>query len=306
MRYSVFLLLCGAFFTVLLTPTAIYSARLLGAIDTPDGGRHLHKAPTPRLGGLAPLFSSVLLALLLLPLDTTVAVWLSGGALIAALGVSDDLYSLSPSLKFSAMAAIASLPAAFGLAPESIALGARIFTLPHPIGNLFCVLWVLLLANAFNLIDGADGLAATQAMVGALALFLSGAHSGALLLFGTALGFLPYNLPLSPIGRRGGERTRSFLGDTGALFFGYSLAVLSLSPAFPAVTPFYFALPIFDLFRVLLSRLFRGKNPFHADRTHLHHRLLDRGYTRGELLTLCTLYAALFSSCALFLSALLG
>lgn len=305
MRYSVFLMLCGALGTVLLTPAAIGSARLLGAIDTPDGGRHLHERPTPRLGGLSPVFVSILLALLFLPLDAPLAAWLTGGALIAALGVSDDLYSLSPRLKLCAMLAIAALPAAFGLSPTALTFGAPRIALPHFLGDLLCILWVLLLINAFNLIDGADGLAATQAMVGALALFLSGAHSAPLLLFGTALGFLPYNLPLSPIGRRGDERTRSFLGDTGALFLGYSLAVLSLRPSFSLVTPFFFAIPIFDLLRVMSLRLFRRKNPFRADRTHLHHRLADLGYTKGELLILCTLYAILLAFCALLLLAVL-
>ena len=305
MRYSVFLLLLGALGTVLLTPLTIRSAHLLGAIDTPDGGRHLHEHPTPRLGGLAPVFISISLALLLLPLDAHLAAWLTGGALIATLGVSDDLYALSPRLKLFAMIVIATLPSFFGLSPTALTLGALRVTLPPPIGVLFCIFWVLLLVNALNLIDGADGLAATQTMVGALSLFLSGAHMASLLLLGTAVGFLPYNLPLAPIGRRGGERTRSFLGDTGALFFGYSLAVLSLRSSFSLITLLFFTIPVFDLFRVMTARLIRKRSPFGADRTHLHHRLADRGCTKGETLVLCTLYALLFSASALLLLGIL-
>ena len=279
MRYSVFLLLAGALTCVLFTPLAIRSAHVLGAVDLPDGKRHLHPLPTPRLGGLALAASCVLLTLAFVPLEATVAAWLSGGAILAALGVTDDLYSLRPMLKLSAMLAICLLPAAFSLTPDAISVGGRAFALPPLLGNLFSVIWTLLLINAFNLIDGSDGLCSVLALVGALALFLAFGNAVALLLFGTVLGFLPYNLPLA----RGS--TRSFLGDTGSLFLGYSLAVLSLEKsAFPLSVSLVFAIPIFDLVRVFFWRILRGKNPFHADRSHLHHLLADKGVSRGGVI----------------------
>ncbi len=308
MRYSVFLLAFGALAATLFTPVAIRCARLLGAVDIPDGKRHLHAHPTPRLGGLALFFSSVLLSLAFVPLDVTVAAWLSGGALLVALGVSDDLYTLSPLVKLSAMLAVCALPAAFGLAPHVLAFGEYSLTLPHPLANLFSLFWVLLLINAFNLIDGSDGLCPSLSLVGALALFFSCAHPVSLLLFGVTLGFLPYNLPLrTPFWEAGKTRTRSFLGDTGALFLSYSLAVLSLEKSvFSLATPLFFALPIFDLARVFWHRLLRGKNPFRADRSHLHHRLAAHGYTTGTLLLLCVLYASLFASVGLLLQMIAG
>lgn len=308
MRYSVFLLLVGALTCVLFTPLAIRSAHVLGAVDLPDGKRHLHPLPTPRLGGLALAVSSVLLTLAFVPLDVTVAAWLSGGALLAALGVTDDLYSLRPLLKLSAMLAICALPAAFSLAPDAISFGGRAFALPPFVGNLLSLLWTLLLVNAFNLIDGLDGLCPILALVGTLALFLAGGHAVSLLLFGAIFGFLPYNLPLrTPFWQKGRTKTRSFLGDTGALFLGYSLAVLSLEEAvFPVTVPLFFALPIFDLGRVFFLRLSHGKNPFRADRTHLHHLLAARGFSTGEILILSTLYALLFASLGLLLRMLAG
>ena len=94
MGYSVFLFLLGALIAVLLTPASVRAAVALGAIDHPDAGRHRHAHPTPRLGGLAIFFAAAVTALLFVPLDGITAAWLSGGALIVALGVSDDLYTL--------------------------------------------------------------------------------------------------------------------------------------------------------------------------------------------------------------------
>ena len=289
MRYSFFLFPLGVLGTALLTPFTIRCARAVGAVDLPDGERHLHPHPTPRLGGLA-LFSAVLLLSAFLSRSVTVSVWLAGGGLVTALGVTDDLYGLSPLMKLSAMLAICALPAAFGLAPRSLSLGAHALLLSHPFDNLFSLFWALLLANAFNLIDGADGLCASLAAVASLMLFLAGGNPASLLLFGAVLGFLPYNLPL-----RGGK-TRSFLGDTGALFLGYSLAVLSLERYTLSFSHLlFFAIPVFDLFHVFIARLARGKNPFRADRTHLHHRLAQQGYGWGAILSLCVLYALLFA-----------
>jgi UDP-GlcNAc:undecaprenyl-phosphate GlcNAc-1-phosphate transferase len=293
MRYSVFLLLTGAVLSALFTPLSIRYATLLGAIDLPDGGRHGHPLPTPRLGGLALYFAAALSALFLLPLDAVTGAWLAGSGCLTALGVSDDLYTLSPRLKWLAMTAVATLPVAFGLAPDALSLGEKAIALPRPLSSLFVLLWVLLLTNAFNLIDGSDGLAATLASLAACFLFLRGAPPSALAVAGAAFGFLPYNRESLPLFHPS-SATRTFLGDTGALFLGYSLAVLSLwEGTFSLATPLYFALPVFDLLRVFLFRLLRGKSPFSADRSHLHHILADRGLSRGALL-LCYALVTLF------------
>lgn len=302
MRYSVFLLLVGAFVSVLLTPLSIRFALRIGAIDTPDGGRHRHAAPTPRLGGLALYFAAVATALLLLPPDGTVGAWLAGGGCLAALGVTDDLYSLSPRVKAVAMSAVATLPIAFGLSPSALSLGAFSVALPRFFSSLFVLLWVLLLTNAFNLADGSDGLAATLAVIAACLLFFRGGHPATLLVAGAALGFLPYNRDALPVALRRPCGARTFLGDTGALLLGYSLAVLSLGDAvFPLASSLFFALPLFDLLRVFILRLLRGRNPFAADRSHLHHILADRGLSRGAILLLYAILSLGFGVLGLLL-----
>ena len=301
MGYSVFLFSFGALLTVLLTPASIRGAHLLGAIDLPDGGRHRHARPTPRLGGLALFAATTTAALLFFPMDAVTTAWLTGGALIVALGVSDDLYTLPPLPKLLALGAISTLPIAFGLVPDALTLGEKSFPLGHPWNNLFTLLWVLLLANAFNLIDGSDGLAVTLAIFSSLSLFFFSGEVGALLLAGVAFGFLPYNKAALAFPPARVLATRSFLGDTGALFLGYSLAVFSLVKEFSLLSPLLFALPVFDLFRVFLLRLVRGKSPFDGDRSHLHHLLSDRGFSHGGILWISLFASLLLGILAFFM-----
>ena len=300
MECSFFLLPLAALLSSLLVPLSMHLATAMGAVDLPDGGRHRHPRPTPRLGGLA-IVLSLLICAPLLPREPLVLAWLSGGALLAALGITDDLFSLSPAVKLVAEIAIATLPIAFGLAPTHLVLGALSLPLPRPWVGLFCLFYVVLLANAVNLTDGMDALAATTCFLSGGTLFLY-MHSPATLLFsGAVLGFLPYNRPaLSPIGKEKTLPTRSFLGDTGALFLGYSVALFSLAkPRFSLLLPLVLALPIFDLARVFLSRSLRGKKPFSADRSHLHHRLADAGMSDGRILLFFFLGSLFF--CVAFL-----
>lgn len=261
---------CAAFFT----PLSMRLAKAVGAIDIPDGERKRHARPTARLGGIAVFFAVLLGALWLLPPSPLRAAWLAGGALLCVLGVSDDIFSLSPALKLAAELAIATLPVAFGVTPIGFSLFSHAFTPPVYLMNILCVLWVMALSNAFNLIDGLDTLAVSQAML-SLSLF-TGRGEG-LLFFGALYGFLPYNKPslTLPLKRTG---TRSFLGDTGALFLGYSLALFSLSEGarVPLLLPLAFLFPLFECASSFFRRLLRGKNPLSADRGHLHHILLEK------------------------------
>ena len=279
------LLLLGALFCVLLTPLSMRLAYSIGAIDLPDGGRKRHSRPTPRLGGLALYLSVLLPALAFLPATPLRGAWLSGGALLCALGVSDDVFTLSPRLKLLAELAIATLPVAFGLSPEGFSAFGGVFSLPAWVMGLYTALWVTALSNAFNLIDGLDTLAVSQAML-SLCAFL--AFPEAWLLFGALIGFLPYN-KLSLTLTKHPTPTRSFLGDTGALFIGYSLslAALARSTYFSLFLPLAFLFPLGECLSSFIRRALNGKNPLSADRGHLHHILLRR--TRSTLKTVLAL-----------------
>lgn len=274
----------AAVLSALLTPLSAVIAWKMGAVDMP-GWRKSHLFPTPRLGGLAVYVASSVSLLLFFPTSDAVAVTVTGGGIITALGVSDDVFDLPPFFKLAVEGAAALLPILFGLAPRFLALSAgRTLILPTAVSVSFCFLWTLLLTNAVNLIDGLDGLAASQVALSAFGIAAVGTAPAALSLVGAAWGFLPYNK----------SRARVFMGDSGALFLGYALAVFSLGEdgAVSPLLPFFFALPLFDLGTAFFRRLFAGKDPFSADNGHLHHRLARAGYgKRGAVLFLFFLSA---------------
>ena len=202
---------------------------------------------------------------------------LSGGLVIIAAGLLDDVYRISPWQKLWLQVVAAAVAVAFG--GWNIPVGAA-------------MLWLVLLANAFNLIDGLDGLCSRVAVFSSFGLLALGGESPLWTLAGAVMGFLPFNL----------RPARSFLGDTGSLFLGFSLGVFSLplvsvrgNGAFLPVL-IVFALPLTDTGFAVLRRLAKGRSPFSSDRGHFHHRLVDRGFTHGEASLLLSLTALALSS----------
>ena len=295
------LLVFSFLFSVLLTPLSVFCAARVGALDTPDGERKRHTLPTPRLGGLAVFLSVLAAGLLFLPATSFRAALLSGGALLCVLGVSDDVFSLSPTLKLLSELFVALTAVAFGVYPRAFTLGTLTLAPPAWVCAAFSVALLLLLSNAFNLIDGLDALATTQGLVSSAALSLYAPTSW--VLFGALLGFLPYNrraLGLLPVRML---PTRSFLGDTGALFIGYALALFALSTSrFSLFSLLLFAVPLYDLCSSVLRRLVKKKKLFRADREHLHHRLEKKGYSPALAVILLLLYALLFASVGVLLT----
>ena len=291
-------------FSFLLTPPAKTLAGGLGAIDLPDGeksGRRIHKKPTPRLGGLA-IFLSFFFSTALFadgPRELA-ALWL-GGLLTVMMGVLDDVFGLKPWAKLCFQTAAALTAVLSGIRIGAVkAFGSMIH--PGVYSAPLTVLWIVTLTNALNLIDGLDGLACGIASVSALSLsavsMIGGDLSRILPAFCLAfacLGFLPYNRTPASV----------FMGDTGAQFLGFALGVLSVPALFgeknavPLIVPLLiFALPVFETFFSFFRRMKSGMNPFRADRGHLHHRLLDRGFAPGEVTAILTGLSALFGAAA--------
>jgi UDP-GlcNAc:undecaprenyl-phosphate GlcNAc-1-phosphate transferase len=274
-----------------LTPAVIRFARMRSLYDVPTSGRHVHTTPVPRLGGLA-IFASTLLALSLTlwseygaeyPGRTQafyLAVLLGGGGL-ALIGLVDDVVGLRARTKVLAQIAAGTTLYALGLRIDSLAISDGltiefgIFALP------LTVLWVVLVTNALNLIDGLDGLASGIAVI-ALASITTVAYAlgrteivvVGLAVLGALLGFLRYNF----------RPARIFLGDCGSLFVGFVLAALSIAVAGHASTAvlglaplFALALPLADTTLSFTRRWLRGLSWADADRRHIHHQLLARG-----------------------------
>lgn len=273
-----------------------------GIVDRPNA-RKIHKDPVVRVGGVS-IFAGTIIALLLvwrlggfaaIPTEQQGGVWglILGSILFFCIGFADDILSLSPSSRLLMQIVVATMSWFMGVRIDflSVPFHDLIFTdfLSLPI----TVIWLVGMANAINWIDGVDGLAAGVSGIAAVVmlivtLFMKQPTAAiiAAALAGSALGFLRYNFNPAQI----------FMGDGGAYFMGFTLAgvgVIGLvkTTAITAVLLPYLilAVPILDMSAVILSRISKGKSPFIADKSHLHHWLLNAGIS--QRLTVLFIYA---------------
>jgi UDP-GlcNAc:undecaprenyl-phosphate GlcNAc-1-phosphate transferase len=285
-------------------------------VSTPQGGRHLHETARPRLGGVAIFLAFSLTLVLWLALAaifprrvagigavTLLRIYLPA-CLIFALGIYDDLRGAGPYLKFSVQAIAAAMLFAAGLRVLDLPL---LFphTLPLYVGLPLTILWVVAVTNAFNLIDGLDGLAAGSALFSTLVFFVVAlVHQSwlcsllSVMLAGAILGFLRFNFNPATI----------FLGDSGSLFIGFMLSALALAgaekaPTFIAVAipVVSFGLPILETSLSIARRLISGRPIFTADREHIHHKLLQMGLSHRQVVIVLYAVSAVFAMLSLFL-----
>lgn len=312
LREALFFPFLAFLFALAVTPCVIRLSERKQCFDFPDGVRKIHDRPIPRLGGLG-VFGAFLGSLLLLALLSPFSLspfFVLGIGVIFATGLFDDLFSLPPWGKFLGQC----LGALFLLSGGVV---IRFFTLPwnHVVylgwfGYPLTLLWIVGISNALNLIDGLDGLSGGVGVIAALTLGIIALQEGrvepallAFLLVGATLGFLLYNFPPA----------RIFLGDGGALFLGGMLAVISVQGAVKSAAAFTLALPslilgvpIFDtLFAIVRRR--KNRLPISSpDRGHLHHRLLERGYSKREVVTIFYGISALCGGIAIFVNTFLA
>ncbi|MBZ5580629.1 MAG: undecaprenyl/decaprenyl-phosphate alpha-N-acetylglucosaminyl 1-phosphate transferase [Acidobacteriia bacterium] len=268
-------------FSLILTPIIRDIFRVYDIVDHPDSGRKIHPHPIPRVGGIAIAISYVL-ASFFTPdsqLDGAPLVMrlLPSLSVVFTIGLIDDFVSLKPWQKLAGQT-VAAVMAYWA--------GVRVLTVGgHATGNwstfLITILWLLACTNAFNLMDGLDGLAAGIGLLSTLTIFIGAAihHDTALIiatlpLAGCLLAFLCYNFNPATI----------FLGDCGSLLIGFllgcygaiwtrkSLTVLSMMAPLMVLS-----LPLLDVVLAIFRRFLRSKPIFGADRGHIHHRLIDRG-----------------------------
>lgn len=301
---SVYVIMALAFvvafaFTFASVPIAKIVAGKIGAIDVPRDARRMHKKATPRLGGIAVFFGFLVSLLCFCGITKDLIAVLIGAIIIVVLGIIDDSRGLSAKVKFCVQI-LAALVVVFGGG-----IRIEVFTNPNLFSDLtvlqlsdwvsipFTILWIVAITNAVNLIDGLDGLAAGISSIAAVSLVFVAIMVGeerialiALIIAGACFGFLPFNFNPATI----------FLGDTGSTFLGYMLAVLSVQGGFKSYAVITFAvpllilgLPIFDTSFAILRRLFTGKGIMTPDRGHIHHRLVDMGFSQKQ--TVFILYA---------------
>lgn len=299
--YSLALLGFASFvLSLLLTPLLRNLARHWGFVDTPDGGQRVHADPVPRLGGIPIVLSylGAFAALLLVSLKGWNIVGeglpfalrlLPAVGLVFLTGLIDDLRGLSPTLKLIGQSGGAAIAIWAGINVASF--GG--FPLPEWIGVPITLIWLVGCANAFNLIDGVDGLSAGLGLFATLTMLLASLLQGnvplalaTMPLVGALLGFLRYNFNPATI----------FLGDCGSLLIGFLLGCFGVvwsqkSATVLGMTAPLFALliPLLDTALSIVRRFLRGRPIFEGDRRHIHHRLLDRGLTPRKAVLL--LYA---------------
>ncbi len=296
--------------SLVITPLVRRLCERFSLLDVPSDGRRVHRKAIPRLGGVA-VFLSCGLALSTLPfVDNLLTQNLSSrpsdlflafipGALVFLLGVFDDLRGANAVVKFVSLGLIATLFFLMGGRVDALSVPfVGSVQLPTLVSYVVTVLWLVGIANAFNLIDGIDGLASGAALFSTLVILVFSVAQGrplmivvALVLCGSLAGFLRYNFNPASI----------FLGDSGALFVGFMLASLSVlgtqkaATAVAVVVPILaFGVPVVDTAMTMSRRLVSRRPVFEGDNEHIHHMLLARGWSQRKVVLV------LYGVCASF------
>ncbi|HKC21201.1 MAG TPA: MraY family glycosyltransferase [Gaiellaceae bacterium] len=299
--------LLAAAIVVLLTPAVGGMARLLGVVDQPEG-RRLNHSTVPRLGGLALFFGIFVPALAFLDLPRETRGLLLGAAVATTVGAVDDFRGLRWWEKLGGQVAAAAIPVGFGIWVHRFTFPiVGVHTLPKWVGMPVSVLWIVAIMNMFNFLDGLDGLAAGVSAISAftftlIALSLPRPEINAAILsaivLGACLGFLRHNL----------YPARIFMGDSGALLLGFVLATIPLQGLLKTasvVTLFFplavLAVPILDTSFVVAKRLKYHQPVYEADRTHLHHRFVNIGFSQRRAAGYIWLWCGTLAATALAL-----
>ncbi|HSW42529.1 MAG TPA: MraY family glycosyltransferase [Patescibacteria group bacterium] len=287
-----------------LTPAVRRLAHHVQAVDHP-GERRVNTTPVPRGGGVAVGVAFLLVVAALFATDAIVGLWgpldaltrpevaalFLGGAAAVVVGLLDDQLDLRARWQFGGQLLVALVPVGLGITVGAIAnpFGPGVISLEGVWGAIFVVVWTLGMMNSINFIDGLDGLSSGVAIIAAVTLGIISATGLAtepvlavvcIILAGALLGFLRWNFHPASI----------FIGTSGVMFLGYTLALLSImGSAKVVVALLVLGVPIIDTFYIIVRRLSRGRSPFSPDRGHIHHRLLDLGLSHTQ--TVLLIYA---------------
>ena len=288
------------------TPLVKMLAYKIGAVDVPKDERRVHDHPIPRLGGLAIFYGFLISILCFTVIEGQMRGIILGALIIVALGIVDDVKQLSAKIKFAVQLVVAAIVVMHGVViryisvPEFIVEGGIL-----PLGFMsipITIMWIVGVTNAVNLIDGLDGLAVGVSSIATFSLFfiaiLASEMQIAIItaaLAGACLGFLPYNFNPAKI----------FMGDTGSTFLGYMLSVICIQGLFKGyvvisfIIPFLIlGLPIFDTAFAIIRRIWNKKPIMAPDRGHLHHRLMDMGFSQKQTVAILYVIASILAMSA--------
>ena len=295
----------GFLATLLLTPLAKKLAVIIGALDSP-GERKVHHKVMPRLGGAAIFTAYLLTVLLFVDISREIQGLLLSGFMILSLGIIDDIKGISPRLKLAGQVLAALVAVYFGVKitfvdnPFDGLIRLGVMTIP------ISVLWMVGITNALNLIDGLDGLATGVSAIALLAFaaiaLTIGQTAVSMMSFALAaclFAFLYFNFFPAKI----------FLGDSGSMFLGFSIASLAIYGLLKSVTLFAFIIPIiilgvpiFDTAFAIVRRYLHKTPIFQADKKHIHHKLLRLGFSHRQVVMIIYLVSIFFSAGAVWIS----
>ena len=313
-----------AFITAyVVTPYTIRFAKKVGALDVPKEKRKIHKKPMPRLGGLAIIAGfavSVIYLLVVMSIEKTINLFdgenyiikligfFAGATVLGIFCYVDDLKNINPFIKLFGQILAAIIVVMCGIEIDRISFIPTIIT--EDISRIiFTVIWIVGITNAINLIDGLDGLSSGVSLISCVSLLIIFSLNGSPLisillvtaLAGALVGFLPYNF----------NPARTFLGDTGSNFLGYTLSIISILgmaktyTAIVIIAPLIvFALPLLDTSLAIVRRIIKSKSlkgVFKADKEHLHHKIMKHGYTQKQAVLILYALSATFGMFAIIL-----
>ena len=293
--------------TFVLTPYTIKIAKKIGAVDVPKDERRMHNKPMPKFGGPAIIIGFLVSTVYLIIISSLegnlnlfgvenyfikLIGFLLGILVLSFVCFFDDIKGIHPLVKLTGQLIAAAIVVAFGIRIDN-------FNLPFLEGNIvlsnafsiiLTMVWIVGITNAINLIDGLDGLSSGIAIISSVCLLIIFALNGSPLvaiiiitaLVGALSGFLPFNF----------NPAKTFIGDIGSNFIGFTLSIVSIlgiaktATAFIVVLPIIvLGLPIFDTLSAIVRRLIKGKSlkaVFQADKGHLHHKLIAKGFSQKE------------------------
>ncbi len=296
-----------------LTPYTIKIAKKIGAVDIPNDERRIHKKAMPKFGGPAIMVAFLLSTIYLLitssiegnlnlfgpeNYSTKLLGFLGGMLVLGIFCFFDDIKGIHPLTKLTGQIIAAAIVVATGTRIDNFAIPFLEEHVMLNISNIFSIIltmgWIVGVTNAINLIDGLDGLSSGIAIISCVSLLIIFALNSSPLiaiimitaLAGALTGFLPFNF----------NPAKTFIGDMGSNFIGYTLSVVSIlgiaktATAFVVILPiFVLALPIFDTLSAIVRRLIKGKSlkaVIQADKNHLHHKLIEKGFSQKEAVLL--------------------
>ncbi len=311
--------------TFMATPYTIKIARKVGAVDVPRDQRRMHKKAMPKFGGPAVILGflvAIIYLLIVKSLENSIDLFgpeqygmkllgmFLGTIVISIFCIFDDIITIKPIVKLLGQVIAAIVVVAFGVRIDEI---TPAFLATDELKEAFSIIltigWVVGVTNAINLIDGLDGLSAGISVISAVSLLIIFVLNGSPLisillitaLAGALVGFLPFNF----------APAKTFIGDTGSNFLGFSLSIISIlgvaktyTAAVIVLPLLALGLPIFDTIWAIVRRLIRGKSIkaiFKADKGHLHHLIVARGFSQKQAVLILYGIAATFGLFAIIM-----